>query len=77
MVFELEKCGLNVKQEKGFPVVYEDIKFDCGYRVDIIVNDKVIIELKVLEEFRIEHIAQCLTYMRLTDCRLGLLFKFL
>ncbi|AMA48399.1 MULTISPECIES: GxxExxY protein [Flavobacterium] len=76
LAYELEKCGLNVKQEKGFPVVYEDIKFDCGYRVDIIVNDKVIIELKVVEEFTIEHTAQCLTYMRLADCRLGLLLNF-
>jgi GxxExxY protein len=76
LAYELTKCGLEVKQEKAFPVVYEDIKMDCGYRVDIIVNNKVIVELKVVEEFTIEHTAQCLTYMRLSECRLGLLLNF-
>jgi GxxExxY protein len=76
LAYELQKRGLNVKQEKSYPVIYEDIKFDCGYRVDIIVNDKVIIELKVVEDFTIEHVAQCLTYMRLADCKLGLLLNF-
>ena len=76
LAYELTKCRLEVKQEKVFPVVYEDIKMDCGYRVDIIVNNKVIIELKVVEEFTIEHTAQCLTYMRLSECRLGLLLNF-
>ena len=76
LAYELTKCGLEVKQEKAFPVIYEDIKFDCGYRVDIIVNNKVIIELKVVEDFTIEHTAQCLTYMRLSNCKLGLLLNF-
>lgn len=76
LAYELSKCGLEVKQEQAFPVIYDEIKFDCGYRVDIIVNNKVIIELKVVEEFTIEHMAQCLTYMRLSDCRLGLLLNF-
>jgi GxxExxY protein len=76
LAYELTKCGLEVKQEYPFPVVYEDIKMDCGYRVDIIVNNKVIVELKVVEEFTLEHTAQCLTYMRLSECRLGLLLNF-
>jgi GxxExxY protein len=76
LAYELVKCGLEVKQEKAYPVVYDEIKFDCGYRVDIIVNNKVIIELKVVEDFTIEHIAQCLTYMRLSECKLGLLLNF-
>ena len=76
LAYELTKCGLEVKQEKAFPVIYEDIKMDCGYRVDIIVNNKVIVELKVVEEFTLEHTAQCLTYMRLSECRLGLLLNF-
>jgi GxxExxY protein len=76
LAYELKNCGLAVEQEKTFPVIYEDIKMDCGYRVDIIVNNKVIIELKVVEEFTIEHTAQCLTYMRLSDCKLGLLLNF-
>ena len=76
LAYELTKCGLEVQQEKAFPVIYEDIKMDCGYRVDIIVNNKVIIELKVVEDFTVEHIAQCLTYMRLSECKLGLLLNF-
>jgi GxxExxY protein len=76
LAYELEKCGLDVQKEKTFPVIYEDIKLDCGYRVDIVVNDKVIIELKVVEDFTVEHTAQCLTYMRLSKCKLGLLLNF-
>ncbi len=76
LAYELIKCGLDVQQEKAFPVIYEDIKMDCGYRVDNIVNNKVIIELKVVEDFTVEHTAQCLTYMRLSECKLGLLLNF-
>lgn len=76
LAYELVKCGLEVKQECPFPVIYEDIKMDCGYRVDILVNNKVIVELKVVEDFTIEHTAQCLTYMKLSECRLGLLLNF-
>lgn len=76
LAYELEKCGLEVNQEKSFPVIYEEIKMDCGYRVDLIINNKVIVELKVVEDFTIEHIAQCLTYMRLSNCKLGLLLNF-
>ena len=76
LAYELAKCWLEVKQECPFPVIYEDIKMDCGYRVDILVNNKVIVELKVVEEFTLEHTAQCLTYMRLSECRLGLLLNF-
>ena len=76
LAYELEKCGLEVKQEKSFPLIYEEIRMDCGYRVDLIVNNKVIVELKVVEDFTIEHTAQCLTYMRLSNCKLGLLLNF-
>lgn len=76
LAYELVKLGLDVKQEKAFPVIYDEIKFDCGYRVDIIANNKVIIELKVVEDFTIEHTAQCLTYMKLSHCKLGLLLNF-
>jgi GxxExxY protein len=76
LAYELRKCGLDVKQEQPFPIIYEEIKMDCGYRVDLIVNNKVIIELKVVEDFTIEHTAQCLTYMRLSECKLGLLLNF-
>jgi GxxExxY protein len=76
LAFELAKEGLKIEQEVPLPVIYEEIKFECGYRVDILVEKKVIIELKVVEDFRIEHIAQCLTYMRFANCKLGLLLNF-
>lgn len=77
LAFELSKAGLKVEQEVSIPVKYNDeITFDCGYRIDILVEKKVIIELKVVEDFKIEHIAQCLTYMRFAKCKLGLLLNF-
>jgi GxxExxY protein len=76
LAYELKKEGLIVEQEKPFPVYYEEVKMECGYRVDLFINNKVIVELKVVEEFTIEHIAQCLTYMRLSESRLGLLLNF-
>ena len=76
LAYELIKCGLDVEQEKAFPVIYEEIRMDCGYRVDLIINNKVIVELKVVEDFTIEHTAQFLTYMRLSNCKLGLLLNF-
>ena len=76
LAYDLRKEGLIVEQEKPFPVYYEEVKMDCGYRVDLFINNKVIVELKVVDEFTIEHIAQCLTYMRLSESRLGLLLNF-
>ncbi len=76
LAYELRKEGLIVEQEKPFPVYYEEVKMDCGYRVDLFINNKVIVELKVVDGFTIEHIAQCLTYMRLSESRLGLLLNF-
>jgi len=76
LALELRREGLHVEQEKGFPVVYDQIQIDCGYRVDLHVNKKVIVELKVVEELTIEHVAQCLTYMKLSDSKLGLLLNF-
>lgn len=76
LAYELSKKGLKIEQEVPLPVIYEEIKFECGYRVDILVEKKVIIELKVVEDFKIEHIAQCLTYMRFANCKLGLLLNF-
>ena len=76
LAYELNKSGLVAEQEVAVPVYYEEIKFDCGYRIDILVNRKVIIELKVVENFTIEHIAQGLTYMRFSNCKLALLLNF-
>ena len=77
LAYELKNAGLFVEQEVGIPVKYNnEITFDCGYRVDLLVERKVINELKVVEDIRIEHIAQCLTYMRFSKCKLGLLLNF-
>lgn len=74
--YELQKQGLKVEKEKPIPLVYEDVKMDCGYRIDILVENKVVIELKVVESLNEVHIAQTLTYMRLSGCKLGLLLNF-
>ncbi len=76
LAYEIAKTGLMVEQEVAVPVYYEEIKMDCGYRIDILVENKLVIELKVVDEFTIEHIGQCLTYMRFSNCKLGLLLNF-
>jgi len=76
LAYELTNAGLNVEVEKPMPLIYEEIKFDCGYRIDILVEKKVVVELKVVEAFNDVHIAQTLTYMRLSESKLGLLLNF-
>jgi GxxExxY protein len=76
LYYELQKAGLKVEKEKPMPLVYEEVKSDCGYRIDLLVDNKVIVELKVVECFNEVHIAQTLTYMRLSKCKLGLLLNF-
>jgi GxxExxY protein len=74
--FELQKRGLRVLQQVGLPVYYEDIKLELGFRVDLIVADKVIIEIKSIEALAPVHKKQLLTYLRLMNLRLGLLLNF-
>ena len=74
--FELQKRGLRVLQQVGLPVYYEDIKLELGFRVDLIVADKVIIEIKSIETLAPVHKKQLLTYLRLMNLRLGLLLNF-
>lgn len=76
LAYELRKEGLLVEEEKSLPLIYEEIKLECGYRIDLLVNSKVIIELKTVEAFNDVHIAQTLTYMKLSNCHLGLLLNF-
>jgi GxxExxY protein len=76
LVYELKKRGLNVKRQAIVPVVYESIKFDEGFKADIIVENKVIVELKSVENVMPVHKKQLLTYLRLTDKKLGLLINF-
>jgi len=74
--YELIKKGLNVKRQQPTPVVYKDIKLECGYRIDILVENSVVIELKVVDVFDPVHEAQILTYMKFSNKPLGLLINF-
>jgi len=74
--FELQKRGLAVARQVPLPVVYESISFDEGYRADLLIEGKVIVELKSIEKIAPVHKKQLLTYLRLADMRLGLLINF-
>lgn len=76
LYYELQKAGLKVEKQKAIPVVYKEIKLDCGYRADLIIEDKIIIELKTVDEFNPVHEAQILTYMKFAEKKLGLLINF-
>ena len=76
LYYELQKAGLKVEKQKAIPVVYKEIKIDCGYRADLIVEDKIVIELKTVDEFNPVHEAQILTYLKFADKKLGLLINF-
>jgi len=73
---ELLAIGYSVKKEIPQPIIYKDIKLDHGYRIDLLVENKIVIELKTVERFTDVHYAQILTYMRLGDYPLGLLLNF-
>ena len=74
--FELKNQGLLVERQKGVPVIYKDIALNYGYRIDILVENEVIVELKTVEELHPVHEAQILTYMKFADKKLGLLINF-
>ena len=76
MAHELMKRGMSVRRQQGMPVVYDTIRIEMGFRADLIVNGKVIIEIKSIEAIAPVHRKQLLTYLRLTDKRLGLLINF-
>lgn len=76
LVYELKKRGLRVLFEQPVPIMYEEVQLDVGYRADLIVEDKVIVELKSVEKIAPIHYKQLLTYLKLTDKRLGLLINF-
>lgn len=76
LYYELRKTGLNVEKQKPLPLIYEEVKLDVGYRIDITVENKLIIEIKSVEALNDVHFAQLLTYLKLTNCKLGLLINF-
>ncbi len=76
LAHELRKAGLKVESQVGLPVVYDGIKLDLGYRIDMLVNDLVVVELKSVEEISRVHVAQVLSYMKLSKKQLGLIINF-
>ena len=76
LFYELRKTGLEVQKQKPLPLVYEEVKLDIGYRIDIIIENKLIIEVKSVDALNEVHFAQLLTYLKLTDCKLGMLINF-
>lgn len=76
LFYELKKTGMAVEKQKPLPLVYEEVKLEIGYRVDLIVENKVIIEIKSVESLNDVHLAQVLTYLKLSDCKLGMLINF-
>ena len=76
LAYELKQMELDVKQQQALPVVYKEVKLDAGYRIDLLIENKVIIEIKSVEALADIHTAQLLTYLKLKDLKLGLLINF-
>jgi GxxExxY protein len=76
LYYELCKEGLNVEKQKPLPLIYEEVKMEVGYRVDLLVEKKVVIEVKAVESLNDVHLAQVLTYLKLNKNKLGLLINF-
>ena len=76
LYYELQKLGLMVEKQKALPLVYEEVKLDAGYRIDLLVENKLVVEIKSVEALNDLHLAQILTYLKLSNCKLGLLMNF-
>ncbi len=76
LAYDLKELGLNVKQQVPRPFIYKNLKMETGFRIDLVVEDKVIIEIKCVEKINDVHLAQTLTYLKLSDIKLGLLINF-
>ena len=76
MYYKIGKSGMLVEKEKVIPLVFEEVKLDCGYRIDLLVEKKLVIEIKSVEALNDIHLAQTLTYLKLGDYKLALLINF-
>jgi GxxExxY protein len=76
LAYELTRIGLRIKRQQATPVVYKEIKLECGYRIDLLVENLVVIELKVVDAINPVHEAQILTYMKFSNKSIGLLINF-
>ena len=76
LYYELNKSRLYTEKEKGLPLIYESVRLDVGYRIDLLVEGEVVVETKAVESITDVHIAQVLTYLKLSGCKVGLLLNF-
>ena len=76
LYYKIGKSGLYVEKEKPMPLVFENVELECGYRIDLLVENKIVIEIKSVEALNDVHLAQTLTYLRLGNYKLGLLMNF-
>ena len=76
LFYELKKTGLKVEKQKILPIIYEELRIENAYRIDIIIEDKLILEIKTVDYINDVHKAQILTYLKLTNCKLGLILNF-
>jgi GxxExxY protein len=76
LYYKLVQSGLLVQKEKSMPLLFEEVKLDCGYRIDLLVENKVVIEIKSVDALNDIHLAQTLTYLKLGNYKLGLLMNF-
>lgn len=76
LCFELEKAGLLVEKQKPLPLIYEGVQMDAGFRIDLFVENKFVIEIKSVASLTDIHMAQILTYLKLSNCKLGMLINF-
>jgi len=76
LFYKIKQVGFQVEKEKTMPLIFEDVKLDCGYRIDLLVENKLVIEIKAVEALNDVHLAQVLTYLKLGKFKLGLLINF-
>lgn len=76
LFYKIQQEGLFVEKEKAMPLVFEDVRLECGYRIDLLVENKLVIEIKSVDALNDVHLAQTLTYMKLGNLKLGLLINF-
>ena len=76
LAYELDKAGLRVERQKALPVAYRDVTIDAGYRLDLLMEHAVIVEIKAVDKLAPTHDAQLLSYLNLSGCRVGLLINF-
>jgi GxxExxY protein len=76
LYYELNKLNITVEKQKPLPLIYEEVKLEIGYRMDLLIEKKVVVEVKSVEALNDLHMAQILTYLKLSKCNLGLLINF-